>query len=135
MIRSAGDEERVATNSATPVVADFDDRPSLEAALEGVTRAYLVTPSSAAAEEQQVRFVEVAGEAGVEQIVLLSQLAADEGSPVRFLRYHAVVERRIRNWRWVTRSCALTCTCRVCSHFAIRSRTTARSSRQSVMHG
>jgi uncharacterized protein YbjT (DUF2867 family) len=96
MIRSAGDEGRVSAASVTPVVADFDDRASLEAALSGVTRAYLVTPSSAAAEEQQVRFVEVAGQAGVQQIVLLWQLAADEDSPVRFLRYHAVVERRIR---------------------------------------
>jgi uncharacterized protein YbjT (DUF2867 family) len=61
-----------------------------------VTRAYLVTPSSAAAEGQQVQFVELADQAGVQQIVLLSQLAADENSPVRFLRYHAVVERRIR---------------------------------------
>jgi uncharacterized protein YbjT (DUF2867 family) len=96
MIRSAGDGERVAAASVTPVVADFDDRASLEAALRGVTRAYLVTPSSAAAEEHQVRFVELADQAGVRQVVLLSQLAADEDSPVRFLRYHAVVERRIR---------------------------------------
>jgi uncharacterized protein YbjT (DUF2867 family) len=96
MIRSAKDQERVAAYSATPVVADFEDRASLEAALSGVTRAYLVTPSTAAAEEQQVRFVEAAALAGIDQIVLLSQLAAAEDSPVRFLRYHAVVERRIR---------------------------------------
>jgi uncharacterized protein YbjT (DUF2867 family) len=96
MIRSAGDETRVASGSATPVVADFDDRASLEAALSGVTRAYLVTPSSAAAQDQQVRFAELAEQAGVRQIVLLSQYASDENSPVRFLRYHAAVERRIR---------------------------------------
>jgi uncharacterized protein YbjT (DUF2867 family) len=96
MVRSAGDEERVADSATASVVADFDDRPSLEATLRGVTRAYLVTPSSEAAEQQQVRFVELAKQAGVEQIVLLSQLAAAEDSPVRFLRYHAVVERRIR---------------------------------------
>jgi uncharacterized protein YbjT (DUF2867 family) len=96
MIRSARDEQRVAAPSVMPVVADFDDITSLEAALRGVARAYLVTPSSAAAEEQQVRFVELADQAGVQQIVLLSQLAAAEDSPVRFLRYHAVVERRIR---------------------------------------
>jgi len=96
MVRSAGDGERVAAESTESVVADFDDRPSLEAALRGVNRAYLVTPSSEKAEEQQVRFVELAKQAGVEQIVLLSQLAAAEDSPVRFLRYHAVVERRIR---------------------------------------
>jgi uncharacterized protein YbjT (DUF2867 family) len=33
MIRSPGDGERVATSSTMPVVADFDDRFSLEAAL------------------------------------------------------------------------------------------------------
>jgi uncharacterized protein YbjT (DUF2867 family) len=95
MIRTAGDEARL-TPSATPVVADFDDGASLEAALNGVTRAYLVTPSSAAAQKQQVRFAELAEQAGVMQIVLLSQYASDEHSPVRFLRYHAAVERRIR---------------------------------------
>src|SRR5262245_43604807 len=96
MIRSAGDLARVTQSSAAPVVADFDDRTSLEAALNGVTRAYLVTPASAAAQEQQVRFAELAAQAGVRQIVLLSQYASDENSPVRFLRYHAAVERRIR---------------------------------------
>ncbi len=32
----------------------------------------------------------------MQHLVKLSQLAADEGSPVRFLRYHAAVERRVR---------------------------------------
>jgi uncharacterized protein YbjT (DUF2867 family) len=97
MIRSPADEARVANGSTTSVVADFDDSASLEAALRGVTRAYLVTPSSASAQEQQVRFAELAERAGVAQIVLLSQYASDEESPVRFLRYHAAVERRIRD--------------------------------------
>jgi uncharacterized protein YbjT (DUF2867 family) len=96
MIRSAADEARVTQSSASPVVADFDDDASLEAALNGVSRAYLVTPSSAAAQDQQIRFAEVAKQTGVAQVVLLSQYASDESSPVRFLRYHAAVERRIR---------------------------------------
>jgi uncharacterized protein YbjT (DUF2867 family) len=82
--------------SATIVVGNFDDPRSLDAALEGVSRAYLVTPSSPHAEAQQVRFAELAAAAGVRHLVKLSQLAADEASPVRFLRYHAAVERRIR---------------------------------------
>jgi uncharacterized protein YbjT (DUF2867 family) len=77
-------------------VADFDEAESLAAVLSGVDRAYLVTPSSERAEQQQLRFVELAAAAGVRHIVKLSQLAADEASPVRFLRYHATVERRIR---------------------------------------
>lgn len=96
MVRNAA-HARLAARSATPVAADFDDPASLEAALRGVTRAYLVTPSSPAAQEQQVRFAELAERAGVLQLVKLSQFAADEQSPVRFLRYHAAVERRIRD--------------------------------------
>jgi uncharacterized protein YbjT (DUF2867 family) len=88
-----------ASFKAAPVsvaVADFDDADSLAAAVAGVGRAYLVTPLSEKAEAQQVRFAEIAAEAGMEQVVTLSQFAADEASPVRFLRWHAAVERRIR---------------------------------------
>jgi uncharacterized protein YbjT (DUF2867 family) len=78
------------------VVADFDDPGSIKAALRGVRAAYLVTPSSERAQAQQEAFVEAAAAAGVEHLVKLSQFAAAEDSPVRFLRYHAAVERRVR---------------------------------------
>jgi len=96
MVRSSKDAARLPKTSATVVVGNLDDPRSLEAALTGVTRAYLVTPSSPGAEAQQVRFAELAAAAGVGRLVKLSQFAADESSPVRFLRYHAAVERRIR---------------------------------------
>jgi uncharacterized protein YbjT (DUF2867 family) len=96
MVRSSRDAARLPNTSATVVVGNFDDPRSLEAAVAGVTRAYLVTPSSPAAEAQQVRFAERAAAAGVRRLVKLSQFAAAEASPVRFLRYHAAVERRIR---------------------------------------
>jgi uncharacterized protein YbjT (DUF2867 family) len=94
MVRSAaapvpGDPEKA--------VADFDDAGSLRAALDGVRRAYLVTPSSERAERQQIDFVDAAKEAGVERLVVLSQLAARADSPVRFLRYHAAVEQHVRD--------------------------------------
>ncbi|MGH7118208.1 MAG: SDR family oxidoreductase [Acetobacteraceae bacterium] len=78
------------------VSGDFDDPTSLERALCGTKRAFLLTNSSERAEAQQVSFVAVARHSSVEHVVKLSQLAADEDSPVRFLRYHAVVERAIR---------------------------------------
>jgi uncharacterized protein YbjT (DUF2867 family) len=96
MVRSTAGGAHLAATSAIPVVADFDDPESVAAALHGITRVYLVTPSSPTAEAQQIRFVEIAARSRVEQLVLLSQLGADEASPVRFLRYHAAVERRIR---------------------------------------
>ncbi len=96
MVRREGDAGRLGPTSAEVVTADFDDADSLLVALRGVRAAYLVTPSSPEAEAQQLRFAELAASAGVDHLVKLSQYAADEGSPVRFLRYHAAVERRIR---------------------------------------
>ncbi|HKE88534.1 MAG TPA: SDR family oxidoreductase [Vicinamibacterales bacterium] len=96
MVRSQKDELRLTGAVAGTVVANFDDPASLASALNGVTRAYLITPSSPDAEAQQRRFAEHAAAAGVTHLVKLSQFAANEASPVRFLRYHAAVERRIR---------------------------------------
>lgn len=77
---------------AEPVIADFDEPSTLERVLDGVRAAFLVTPSSKEAETQQKRFIDIAATAGVQHIVLLSQLAARADSPVRFLRYHGAVE-------------------------------------------
>jgi uncharacterized protein YbjT (DUF2867 family) len=96
MVRAPSDTTRLSDSSVETVVADFDDTESIDTALRGVARAYLVTPSGPNAEAQQTRFAERAAAASVRHLVKLSQFAADENSPVRFLRYHATVERRIR---------------------------------------
>ena len=77
------------------MTGDFDDPGSIRRALEGIERAFLVTNSSDRAEAQQLGFVEVARAVGLRHIVYLSQLHAAGNSPVRFLRYHAVVEDAI----------------------------------------
>jgi len=96
MVRSAADRGKLPAG-VPAVVADFDDPESIAAALAGAERAYLVTPSSERAEDQQRCFADQAAKAGLGHLVVLSQLAADEGSPVRFLRYHAVVEQHVRD--------------------------------------
>ena len=78
------------------VPGDFNDFASLQRALAGVERAFLLTNSTEQAETQQLRFVELARQAGVRHLVKLSQWAADAASPVRFLRYHAAVEAAIQ---------------------------------------
>src|SRR6201999_2586508 len=88
--------ERFARMPVEAVEADFDDPDGGSAALAGVQGAYLVTPSAARAQAPQERFVRLAANAGVQHLVKLSQLAADGASPVRFLRYHAAVEQRVR---------------------------------------
>jgi uncharacterized protein YbjT (DUF2867 family) len=96
MVRAEADRGRLPAGVEV-AVADFDDAASLAAALRGAERAYLVTPSSQRAEAQQRRFADLAAQAGVGHLVALSQLGADEQSPVRFLRYHGAVERHIRD--------------------------------------
>ena len=78
------------------VTGDFNDELSIANALDGVDRAFLLTNSSEHAEALQLDFVDVATRRGVKNIVKLSQWAADPNSPVRFLRYHAAVEQKIR---------------------------------------
>lgn len=97
MVRNPDQETALANLPGAEVVTgDFNDPASLASALRGIDRAFLLTPSSEQAQEQQLRFVTEARKAGIRHIVKLSQLAADEHSPVRFLRYHAAVERAIR---------------------------------------
>lgn len=78
------------------VAGDFNDPASLGRALAGIERAFLLTPSSAEAEAQQLSFVAQAQRAGVRHVVKQSQWAAAVDLPVRFLRYHAVVEKALR---------------------------------------
>lgn len=84
---------RSASSAEFAVQADLDDPDSVRTALDGVRAAYLVTPSTERAEAQQRLFIDLAAEAGVRHLVLLSQLGSVTDSPVRFLRYHAAVEQ------------------------------------------
>lgn len=95
MVRREADRGRLRAGVHV-VVADLDEPAAVAAALDGAERAYLVTPSSERAEEQQRRFADLAAEAAVRHLVVLSQLGSDEHSPVRFLRYHAAVEQHVR---------------------------------------
>ncbi|WP_160712920.1 SDR family oxidoreductase [Chitinophaga solisilvae] len=98
LVRSSDNAEKIAgLPGAELVTGDLADKASVLAALQGITHAFLLTNSSAQAEELQLNFVAAAKEAGVQHIVKLSQLAADKQSPVRFLRYHAAVEEAIIN--------------------------------------
>ncbi|MBE1877798.1 SDR family oxidoreductase [Myceligenerans pegani] len=92
MTRHAGRD----IDGAETVVADLKDPVSLAAALDGVDAVFLNSPSAEDAAAVQIRFADLAREAGVQRLVLLSQYAATADSPVRFLRWHAEVESHVR---------------------------------------
>lgn len=98
MLRPGDSGDRIAGKpGVTSTEGDFDDPESLRRALEGVDRAFLLTNSTERTEAQQIAFVEAAQAQRVEDVVYLSQLAADQQSPDRFLRYHGAVEAALRN--------------------------------------
>jgi uncharacterized protein YbjT (DUF2867 family) len=94
MVRAEADRGKLRPQ-VEGVVADFDDSAAIAAALDGAERAYLVTPSSEKAEEQQKRFAELAAKGGTRHLAVLSQLGAQDHSPDRFLRYHGAVEQHV----------------------------------------
>jgi uncharacterized protein YbjT (DUF2867 family) len=98
MLRPGDSGARIAGKpGVTSTDGDFDDPGSLRTALEGVDRAFLLTNSTERTETQQIAFVEAAQAQRVGHVVKLSQLAANQQSPVRFLRYHAAVEAALTN--------------------------------------
>lgn len=96
MVRNPERAKEITLPGVEIVAGDFDRPETLDAALTGVERAFLLTPSSERAEAQQRSFVEAAKRVGTAHLVKLSQFAANPDSPVRFLRYHAAIEAAIQ---------------------------------------
>lgn len=97
MVRDVSRATAISFPCVEIVEGDFNAPESLVAALSGVERAFLLTPSSEHAEEQQINFVNAAGKSGITHVVKLSQLGADSNSSARFLRYHAAVEKSLQS--------------------------------------
>jgi len=73
----------------------FDDPASLDAALRGAEKVFLLTPSDPGLVETQGRLLEAARRARVQHVVKLSALGASLGSPVSLGRWHAQAEKAI----------------------------------------
>lgn len=74
-----------------PVQADFNDPPSLLAAMEGVSKVVSITPVHEKAQEWNNTILECAKEAGVEHLTRMSQIGAhaDCMSPIGLWHYEA----------------------------------------------
>jgi len=96
LIHDEAKADAVREIGAEPVLGEMGDPKTLEPALEGVERAYLVSPVSPMQAEYEQVFVETAKAAGVQHVVKLSMVGASGESPLRFARNHAVVEHALR---------------------------------------
>jgi uncharacterized protein YbjT (DUF2867 family) len=94
MYRSKEDAAK-APASANAVIADFADRASLDRALEGVDRVYLVCSPVPQLAELESNMVDACRKRGVRHLVQSSALGADTYDK-SFPKWHAVVEERVR---------------------------------------
>ena len=95
LVRSAEQAATLATPSVETMVGDLEQPGSLDAALDGVTRALLISPLHPRQVEWQGNFVEAARRVGAVHIVKLSGLGTAPDSPLRSGRWHAQTERHI----------------------------------------
>ena len=77
------------------VVGDLNRPETIEAALAGVDRLFLVTTQSSRQPEWERGVIEAAARVGVGRIVKLSVFRADERSPLQIARQHGQAERAL----------------------------------------
>ena len=95
LVRSAEKAAALTGPGVETVVGDLEQPASLYGALDGVTRALLISPLHPRQVEWQGNFVESARRAGAVHIVKLSGLGTAPDSPLRSGRWHAQTERHI----------------------------------------
>ncbi len=96
LVRDVQRASTLKANGIELVQGEFEKPETLEAALAGVERAFLLLPSSPVQVQQQCAFVDAARRAGVRHIVKLSGAGASEDNPQQFARWHWQVEQYIR---------------------------------------
>ncbi len=97
LVRDPKKAEALAQRGVELAQGDFDNPASLDAALQGVDSAFLLSPSMPQQVEQQNAFVDAAQHANVRHIVKLSGAGASENNPQQFARWHWQVEQHIRH--------------------------------------
>jgi uncharacterized protein YbjT (DUF2867 family) len=86
---------RVLLGDVDLAVGDFGDTRSLESALDGVDRVFLLTPSHPRQVDYEGNVIEAAAAAGVRRIVKMSTVTADPESPGRFAAWQGNAEQRL----------------------------------------
>src|SRR5713101_2113693 len=89
LARNPGKAKGMLGSGVEIAVGDLSDPASLEAALRGIERAFLLPPVDEHTVTLQENFIAAAKRAGTKQIVKLSALGTALDSPVPFLRLHA----------------------------------------------
>jgi uncharacterized protein YbjT (DUF2867 family) len=79
------------------VIADLDRPATVDAALDGVDRLFLLTRQTSRQLAQERAVIAAAARAGVGRVVKLSVFRADERSPLQIARQHRQAERALQD--------------------------------------
>ena len=74
---------------------DYNDRSSIQAALDGVDKVFLVTPFTANMLEMESRVIEEIGRSNVRHVVKLSIAGADASQPTALAQVHRQLEQAL----------------------------------------
>ena len=96
LVRNTARAEPLSRLPGVEIVAGDMARPeTLDAPLQGVDRAMLISTSDATMLDVQSNFIDAARKAGVQHIVKLSGIMPEVDSPFRFARMHGEIEKRL----------------------------------------
>lgn len=95
LIRDTAKRGKLPVDGVEIAPGSFDDSASLAQAMTGIDVLVLITPAAANAHEMATEAIAAAEAAGVEKIVRLSALQADENGLTDNTRQHARTEKRL----------------------------------------
>ncbi|SPE53372.1 NAD(P)H azoreductase [Verrucomicrobia bacterium] len=96
LVRNLADAAILKTHNAELATGDFDHPETLDAALRGVAKAFLLTPVAERFVKWQTTFIEACQCAKVKHLVKFSGMGADPRSGAELLRLHAQTDDVLR---------------------------------------
>ena len=96
MTHSEANKERFEKRGMEVVFGDFDIPETLELALSGIEKAYLVCTPDEKLVRRETAFVAAARKAGVRHLVMGSAYSSGENAESENLRSHGVIEKAVR---------------------------------------
>lgn len=97
LIRKPAEAAKLDGSNIEVAAGDFDQPETLEAALQGVEKAFLLTPVAERFVQWQKDFIEAAQRANVKHLVKFSGMGADSLSPSELLKLHAETDDILRS--------------------------------------
>jgi uncharacterized protein YbjT (DUF2867 family) len=95
LVHTPGKAKALQETGIVVVTGDFDKPETLEAALQGISKVFLLSSPDQRQAELQGSVVKAAKKGGVKHIVKLAALGTSPKSPVSLLRKHAETEKEI----------------------------------------